>query len=277
MLVVHEFANPFLDRLKRAEKQLQAIGLESERILSTLNLKAENCISPDRLSYEVKVSECGDRQDFSALSMLVGECAHNIRSSLDNLVFALARLQEDPPSKPKRLSFPVYTNRSDFEGRVKPVLTELIEGDALSIIEALQPFQRSNEPGGSAENDLLYALSEINNSDKHRMPINAVVNIPEASHVALAYFGSDELASMNVPPDYSMFAGPAKIGTVLMSGRFKTPVVSMSGNFLLKVELSLDINGRSVGLIDTMSKSHLYASNVISLFLGKFSHSISDA
>lgn len=271
MPVVHEFANPFIERLKRAEKQLQAIYLESERVLSALNLKAENYISPDRLSYEVKISECCDREDLSVLSMLVGECAHNIRSSLDNLVFALARLQEDPPSKPKRLSFPVYTNRSDFESRAKPVLSQLIEGDALSIIEALQPFQRSNEPGGSAENDLLYAISEINNSDKHRMPINAVVNIPEISHMALTYFGSAELASMNVPPNYCMFAGPAEIGTVLMSGRFKTPVVSMSGNFVLKVELSFDINGRSVGLIDTLSKSHLYVSNVISLFLGKFS------
>ncbi|MNO74992.1 hypothetical protein D3C76_660160 [compost metagenome] len=266
----HDFSKPCLDKLKRAHDQLHGITVESERILSALTLEAKNYISPDRLSYEVKIEKCGDGKGFSGLSLLVGECVHNMRSSLDNLVYALARLQEDPPSNPRKLSFPVYTEKSSFEGRAKPALAKLLSGDALRIIEALQPFQRDSEPGGSGENDLLYAISEINNSDKHRLPISALVNIPELNHVAVMDFGSAELAALNVPPDYSMFSGAAKVGTVLMSGRFKTPVVSMSGNFLLKVELIIDINGRAVGLLDLISKSHFYVSNVVSLFLPQF-------
>lgn len=269
MFVDHEFSNPFIDRMQRAEGQLKTIVAESERILSELSITAENFISEDRLSYEVKITECGGGQDFKSLSFLVGECAHNMRSALDNLVYALARLQDNPPRHPQKLCFPICTDIARF-GDAKKTLTSMIRSDDLAIIEHLQPCQRVSQPGGGVEVDPLYVLSAINNFDKHRIPISVNVHIPESNHVALTFFGSDELAKLNEPPDFNMFCGGAKVGTVLMSGRFKTPVVSMSGVIQLKAELVLDVNGMPYGLVGLMTNAHIYVSSVMKLFEKRF-------
>lgn len=102
-------------------------------------------------------------------ALLVGDCVHNLRSALDNLVYGLARLKADPPSDPRGIHFPIFTSKEAFEksGSVKSTLTQLPD-HAAELVTAWQPFHRENSDHIAA--DALNLLHHLSNQDKHRLP-----------------------------------------------------------------------------------------------------------
>jgi len=114
------------------------------------------------------------------LSVIAGDVAHNLRSSLDHLIWQLALTQTRRPYK--HAEFPIYSIKShkvrecfDRSGRAK---IRNLPPDAQNIIESVQPYHRRNATGRT-----LALLHQINNIDKHRIPLRAVarqtgLNIP---------------------------------------------------------------------------------------------------
>lgn len=88
---------------------------------------------------------------------LVGDAVHNIRSALDHLVCALARL--NGTNNVNDIHFPFNKIANEFPARHAKETKKLRSRDA-DLIAALKPY-----PGG---NDLLYAVHEVDISDKHR-------------------------------------------------------------------------------------------------------------
>ena len=100
------------------------------------------------------------------LSLIVGDCLHGLRATLDNLAFDLATAHSG-----KRLSskfaeksmFPIFATKDmrkfqDALGGVAPAAQAKIEG--------LQPYHR----GQWFRNDPLWQLNKLSNIDKHRLP-----------------------------------------------------------------------------------------------------------
>jgi hypothetical protein len=107
--------------------------------------------------------------------LIVGDCLHNLRSSLDNLAYELlAAYQKGQPSKSKvnDSGFPIFRQQRDFASKGKSMIRG-IHPDAQTLIEKLQPYNRGN--GGST----LFVLSRLHNMDKHLVPHVAVVPQPE--------------------------------------------------------------------------------------------------
>src|ERR1700687_4171461 len=101
---------------------------------------------PDRMGYRLVLEDFTVRPECSKWGLLIGDCVHNLRSSLDNLCFALARLKRDPPERPHRIQFPVFADAERFrhDPRVADTLSQL-PAEVAGHIELWQPFRRVDQ------------------------------------------------------------------------------------------------------------------------------------
>ncbi|MBA4115207.1 MAG: hypothetical protein H0X71_01960 [Rubrobacter sp.] len=120
------------------------------------------------------------------LGLLIGDCLHNLRAALDNLVYELlvARHGDPPPDKFAVSSeFPIFSDRPMILRQHQRKIGG-IDPAAQTIIEGLQPYQRGNDFGSHP----LWLLHNLSNIDKHRVPHVALLTIPSA----FAYFVNSE-------------------------------------------------------------------------------------
>ena len=120
--------------------------------------------------------------------LIIGDCLHNLRSALDNLVYelALAHLGFDylPERRARVLEFPIFGDR---EMKVWECRNKIgcIHPDAQAVIKGLQPHNRGDE----FASDPLWELHRLSNIDKHRVPhitllaVESVVDVPSAPHL----------------------------------------------------------------------------------------------
>lgn len=100
---------------------------------------------------------------------IIGDIVHNLRSALDNMVYALASFREGPAPDPvegkwARLAFPV--RRTDAEWRsIRSDRLWALDDTEADAIRGLQPFSTGQE---SPEREPLMILEALWNIDKHR-------------------------------------------------------------------------------------------------------------
>lgn len=102
---------------------------------------------------------------FDMLAM-AGDVLHNLRSTLDHLVYHLALVANPNASDDvlRKVSFPIGKSLEDYKTLRARRLEGLIEPRAVKFIDSLKPYK-----GG---NDLLWRLNEASNIDKHRKLIS---------------------------------------------------------------------------------------------------------
>jgi len=106
------------------------------------------------------------------IPLIVGDLLYCLRSSLDQLVWCLAKINATP-GYPEHTQFPILEQRDAprFKGYTNGVPT-----GAAEIIESLQPY---NAPNAIAIREhLLWRLNKLGNIDKHtRIPVHGVTGI----------------------------------------------------------------------------------------------------
>lgn len=100
------------------------------------------------------------------LSLIIGDCVHNLRAALDNLALELAivfKRGRVSKSIESDSGFPIFKeqNPSEFNRMLRG-----INPRAKAIIEDLQPYKR----GDGLRNDYLWQLHWFDVQDKHRLP-----------------------------------------------------------------------------------------------------------
>jgi hypothetical protein len=141
------------------------------------------------------------RKPPSELSLIIGDCLHNFRSALDNLVYEIAvRCQRGPlpPKVEKALQFPIHGTRKGFKNSGMGRINSLALG-AIKEIVRLQPYRR----GDKFASDPLWQLNELSIRDKHRLP--PVASLPYVR--SLAHFVPDRLNTSDVQPLHFAFEG----------------------------------------------------------------------
>jgi hypothetical protein len=102
----------------------------------------------------------------------VGDAAssalQNSRSALDALAWAVAN-RTGPPAKPKQVAFPIAASFEEFKERRIQENNARLGSDWLCFIWDAMPYLGGNE--------LLYALHDANNRDKHRSIIRVEARI----------------------------------------------------------------------------------------------------
>jgi hypothetical protein len=131
------------------------------------------------------------------LSLIIGDCLHNLRCALDNLVLELAIAFKGGPVSSKIESasaFPIFVeeNPSEFDNMLRG-----IDPRAKTIIEGLQPYTRTDRP---AKTDPLWWLNKLNNMDKHRLPHVVFFTPQSLGLIASGDYVLDEIELMRWGP-----------------------------------------------------------------------------
>jgi hypothetical protein len=98
------------------------------------------------------------------LALLAGEVTHHLRSCYDHLVVQLANLTGQEATRQHQ--FPIADKRAAFESAVGRDYLKGVPAAAVDKIAALQPYHLE-KPSTST----LWVISDLNNQDKHRLPI----------------------------------------------------------------------------------------------------------
>ncbi len=101
--------------------------------------------------------------------LIIGDCLHNLRSALDNLIYELAvaytGFKPLPEDRAKRLEFPIFGPKAMSADACRKRIG-CIHPDAQTIIKGLQPHNR----GDKFASHPFWKLYQLSNMDKHRVP-----------------------------------------------------------------------------------------------------------
>ena len=197
---MHLLIGPQL-KLRRAEKHLNAA---KKRIDDFLESKPYTFVveadpkPPDFIIVDqafIIVAQARQLAPDDEVSVIIGDFAHNARSTLNLLTFQLSKLPIDNTRR-FRLQFPIFDTRERYRNNVESYLAGLAT-EHIAIIEGFQPYNRVD----GFDNDALGLLADINDGDKHRIihGIGAVT-----SFRSLRFTGPGQLGS-------NIFIGPAAI------------------------------------------------------------------
>jgi hypothetical protein len=228
-------------KIDRADAQVPFLEQQINDWSGRNTLDAELLLRDGRLGLKLVLKEFKEPAPLNDWALIFGECIHNLRSSLDNLAFALARLQCDPPENERAILFPIFHDKAEFNRKGRRYLSQLPD-EAATLIERLQPFQRDgSEQFGKPEDDKLLMLQSFNNSDKHQIPAVVLVAPQDLKINFNAEFYHEAHASENTPPNVEVNAGPLTPGVVLVE--YLTTHELKSGSLQIEGSACIAISG----------------------------------
>lgn len=253
-------------KLSRAESQAQTLNASISDWSAKNPITADCRLRDDRLGYELVQNAFHEAPPLDYWGLSFGECIHNLRSALDNLAYALARVKRDPPLKPGKISFPIHTDKALFHSKERPNI-EQWPLDAVRVLESLQPFQRDGRPGnGNPADDSLLLLHSLSITDKHRVPPITLIAPTELTHDVAVMFRTSEEASLNVPPDMEIWGDALVPGVTLIRLRTVSPIESVSGKYEGKAVVSIVRDGTPMPVGPLLIGLHGYTALVVSQF-----------
>jgi len=132
-------------KLHRAELHLRAFESAWQKVIDAEVYTFIHEVNADGVSHRYRAVTVPDLDDKWAL--ILGDCVHNLRSSLDYLAFELVRANGGVPDH--HTAFPVHSEPGGV--RVHGGIAD----DALALIEEVQPYAASEEGNRIRAIDLL--------------------------------------------------------------------------------------------------------------------------
>lgn len=264
---MQDWIRPVDLKINRANQQIKELTKSISDWGSGSPVKAKLELRENRNGTKLIIEEILAPESLEEFGIITGECVHNLRTALDNMVYALARLKTDPPQKHDKISFPIYEDGKAFEKCRKNTLSNL-PYEAARLIELIQPFQRARDDvEGRPCDDPLILLRDLSNKDKHRVPVFPILlPVEEMSFSHGVEFYSEADASANVPPDVIITHGPLTAGMIIVEHRTKNPIKSATGEFNFKASIVLQVNDGYEPVDKILSHLNYYTNMVVEQF-----------
>ena len=153
-------------KVNRAREHLRALRNEIDAFLNADPYTPTRETDPENGDYVWRLQV--HRHPPVRLGVLIGDVAHNLRSSLDHLAWQLALVQTRTPRQ--STEFPIFIDpvsgpgKKGFDPHGRQKIRNLPD-PAKKLIEAIQPYSVDARAHGS----LLWLLQRISITDKHRI------------------------------------------------------------------------------------------------------------
>ncbi len=224
--------------------------------------RAETKIADDRLSWSLFLRVDHQPPLDTEWNFAFGEVIHNLRSSLNNMVYDIAVWTGVTDARAlRRVQFPICATRIAWQGEKSRV--ECLPAEYVTAIEAIQPFQRG-EAEEDLQGDLLLVLQKLDNQDKHHLQITPHIQPMGIEHDLSMEFETEEGAAASVPPYTEVFEVPFRDGELLMRSRTKGRIAGVHGgmNVAVQVQVVL-VGGRQEGITHLLAALCFYTRQVM--------------
>ncbi len=174
-------SNPSWQRkLIRAEEHLHLFLTEFKEHAARYpyGIAVKRYTDPRLLTIHLRVERFPDTERWA---LIIGDSIHNLRSTLDHLIYTIAinMSGSNPPPDSTRLSYPMRANDFWHLGILQK------DGPFMAVLQGLQPDTRPEWKGLR----LLAVLEELDNLDKHRT-LNVVVAAPQSMVFSFVRIGT---------------------------------------------------------------------------------------
>jgi hypothetical protein len=222
-------------KLERASEHLQQLDAELGLFFDSDPYGAIGELEPNSDWYVFRVKTL--RPPPPRIGVLIGDLVHQLRSTLDHMVFEAAtkHLGRKPP---ENISLPIETSPAQFEKKAPRKLMDLrrnewvVSDQCLALITGMQPYQGTDRP----HEDHLAILERLWNLDKHQ----TVIPLPIAQQ---AGWSADFIPNADAEPilerrgrGHIALEDDAKLISVRISRTGPNPHVHMDGDALVKVQ-----------------------------------------
>jgi hypothetical protein len=206
-------------KLDRAIEHLHTLDAEANAWINTETCKIVNEPDPEPPLQSLgdgyaamRVRLCDFKGVPQRLSVHVGDCLFNLRSSLDHLALALARHHTITMTDRQIADseFPIFANARSFQ-RDEQKKIGCIAPVARTAINALQPYHCGNNPGSHP----LWQLHQLNRIDKHRQLTICQGWVAAGTHLAINAVNVRDRAYTVFQRSHFDFTAP-KIDTVFV-------------------------------------------------------------
>jgi hypothetical protein len=239
--MVHPLDGAFA-KLRCAEEHLRCLHKEIDRWEHVVEQSSSGEYNADRTQYRHywHPDPVPDRDWWATLT---GDCLHDLRSALDNTIYAL--------SKPKirGSEFPIYLRRRDFYRPLRDrtgglyKISGITNPDVRALIEGAQPWKRRQRPSDHA----LWLLHDLNRKDKHRLltPVGIIPTDIDFRHLAIG-----TLRPHTTAPHLSGRAPvPLQRRALLFTLTSGVPMVEVRMNYQFTMEIALSRRDRVYPLL----------------------------
>ena len=203
--------------------------------------------------------------------LLVGDFVHNLRASLDHLVWQLVLLNGERPTRSNQ--FPICSSRERYwesSGGQRSIRERTLAGVATchrEKIDSVQPFCAPFPDSLDREFHVLAVLARLSNIDKHQLIMSALVSVGEIDPGMFDISTADGSGVAIIElQQHALFADRTEIGTVHMRG--VTPGVGT------KIELNLPLEigfGHPKGVrSDGLGMMYEFVRDLVKGFAGDF-------
>ncbi|MFJ2088208.1 hypothetical protein ACIOEW_02975 [Streptomyces sp. NPDC087901] len=256
-----------LGRLARAHQLGADLSANVQAWGDSRSCDAQAVIAPDRLSWELRL-RVAQPPPLAEWGFRFGEAINHLRSTLDNLVVAIARQSGvEDPVRLRALMFPICDAPKDWKSRQK-ALSCLPEW-CRDALEQLQPLQRPAQ-GGSLEEDLLSILRDLDNTTKHHLQVKPGLAPQSIHHAPAIEFETEEGAAASVPPDTEIVVAPFEDNAVLLRHRTKGRIKSVRGHYSFTAQVQVVLaGGRTFGVTELLAALWEYTHLVMSVVIGR--------
>ncbi len=162
-------------------------------------------------------------------SLIVSDAIHNLRCSLDHLIYAVAivRTEMNPPPGARDWSFPIRSDSS---------LQVALKDDPFpklgpSVLEEIKRFQPYNRPHPRLP-PILALLNRFDNLDKHRLLRVAMVHPREGKW---EWSPNPEFPGARIVPTLSEVVDSTKVSELIFQGPSKESYPKFSANLVISL------------------------------------------
>ncbi|OAH99500.1 hypothetical protein A1353_20580 [Methylomonas methanica] len=173
-----------MSRIKDRLESIRAKIERAEQLLSEIR-ELDRAYRPIECSLSIQENPASGIGHFSfdipgpptLVSILVGDCVNNLRSSLDHLIWQIVDSNNIAQASHSNM-FPICSAEDAFAKQIKTNRLRGVPEEALDQIRRFQPYASEN-------NHLLSLLSTLSNEDKHR---DLIYSIAIASDIELSFY-----------------------------------------------------------------------------------------
>lgn len=243
----HEYVRQTVLKLDRSKEQLNEIILFKKESFKENRIQITPKICEDKKGYEFFTNDFTNDNILEDISLRIGEYIHNLRSALDNIVFGFARMQVDPPIKPNKLSFPIFFDETQFNSRTRDIFNQIPE-ILKNEITKYQPFYVSDKFDIDANLYTLSIVHNLNNIDKHRVPVVMVANINEIKFDGNIEFDNEDFTEIIDEENGFFKFYPIKPNSKVFEFKTLEKIEKMEMKFSVDIDLAIDYPNHKLNL-----------------------------
>ncbi|MDO6422301.1 hypothetical protein [Saccharophagus degradans] len=147
-------------KVNRAKKHLK----ELEKFLS-VNKPFRYCVETNFKTGQRATFADRNEDLANDAGIIIGDIVHNLRAAMDHVYWECTESYSRSDGERKSIQFPISASEESLQKSVLPGLPKRVSAEFAQALESLNPHR------GDTGNNLLYAIHDLDVSDKHKLLI----------------------------------------------------------------------------------------------------------